>query len=65
MNSKSTNEVSQLRRALSEQNEVITGSFKVIDRLGIVLKGNHKELDIRLAELRRLIKKDALSLIHI
>ena len=59
MNSKSTNEVSQLRRALSEQNEVITGSFKVIDRLGIVLKGNHKELDIRLAELRRLIKKDA------
>lgn len=59
MNSKSTNEVSQLRRAISEQNEVINSAFKVIDRLGIVLKGNYKELDVKLAELRKQVKKES------
>ena len=58
MDSKQKAEITQLRRDLSQQSEIVKGACKVIDRLGLILKGNNKEFDKKLATVRKKIKSD-------
>lgn len=58
MDSKQKAEITQLRRDVSQTNELVKSACKVIDRLGLILKGNNKGFDKKLATLRKLIKND-------
>ncbi len=57
MTDKSISEVIKLREINTRIETNLSSTFKVIDRFGVILKGNHKELDHKLAELRKGIKK--------
>ena len=52
-------ELKDLKIYSEQQTKGLTSSYKVVDKLGILLKGNSKELDHQLAKLRKKAKKNA------
>lgn len=57
MSTKSNSEVNKLHDVNASLDKNLTESFKLIERFGALLKGNQKELDHKLAGLRKSIKQ--------
>ena len=57
MSTKSNSEVTKLLDVNASLDKNLTESFKLVERFGTLLKGNQKELDHKLAGLRKAIKQ--------